>query len=189
MEFGVGRHNLSTIGMRMILSALIFVVPTIASAQSSTSGKSGLPLPRFASLKSGKVNVRVGPGTDFKINWLYKKRGLPMEIIQEFDNWRKVRDPQGNEGWVLHSLLSGRRTVVIRPWESDQQAGLADLRDKPATSASLSARLQAGVVATVQSCSDAWCQLEVKDADGKTIEGYVEKNALWGVYPDEFIEE
>ncbi len=172
----------------MLAIILFHGVPESAFAQSS-SGQSGLPLPRFASLKSGKVNVRVGPGTDFKINWLYQRQGLPMEIIQEFDNWRKVRDPEGNEGWVLHSLLSGRRTVVVRPWEPNKKHGLADLKRKADNSAGVTARLEPGVVANVLSCSEDWCRLSVKDDAIGEIDGYVEKNALWGVYPDEFIEE
>lgn len=170
-----------------VLAGVMAVAPSLATAQSG--GKTGLPLPRFASLKSGKVNVRVGPGTDFKINWLYQKQGLPMEIIQEFDNWRKVRDPEGNEGWVLHSLLSGRRTVVIMPWETDRENNLAELKKEPDPSAGLSARLQPGVVATVKSCAETWCELTLTDEQNNVVEGYVEKVSLWGVYPDEFIEE
>lgn len=175
-------------------SALLFVLfsvfaaaPLAAYAQSN-AGKTGLPLPRFASLKSNKVNLRVGPGTDFKINWLYQRRGLPMEIIQEFDNWRKVRDPDGNEGWVLHSLLSGRRTVVIMPWEAGDRDKLSNLLESPERSAKLAARLEPGVVANVKSCTEQWCELQVTES-GSNIEGYIEKNAVWGVYPDEFIEE
>jgi len=187
--YNVGTFRISII---TIIGIMLFVSASFTMesfAQTTKAGKSGLPLPRFASLKSGKVNVRVGPGTDFKIDWQYQKIGLPMEIIQEFDNWRKVRDPEGNEGWVLHSLLSGRRTAVIKPWEQDKQNGLADLKQNPEANAGITARLQPGVVAGVRSCTENWCQLSVMDNEKRTLQGYVEKAALWGVYPDEFIEE
>lgn len=189
MKCGFEPEQVKKILLTLVLSLMVVAAPRTSYAQSSGEGKSGLPLPRFASLKSGKANVRVGPGTDFKINWLYQKRGLPMEIIQEFDTWRKVRDPEGNEGWVLHSLLSGRRTVVVRPWEADKTDSLADLKKQPEGSAALFAKLQAGLVAQVKSCSENWCQVSVKDKDNKDVEGYIEKNELWGVYPDEIIED
>ena len=96
------------------LSVLI-IVSTANPAMSQSSGGTGLPVPRFVSLKANKVNMRIGPGKQFKVVWLYLKKGLPVEIIQEYDNWRKVRDPEGAEGWILHSLLSGRRTVIVNP--------------------------------------------------------------------------
>src|SRR5690348_10149454 len=84
---------------------------------STLLGPSGLPLPRFVSLKSGRVNSRIGPGVNYAIDWMYLKPGLPMEILQEFDNWRKVRDSDGAEGWINQSLLSGKRTGIAAPWQ------------------------------------------------------------------------
>src|SRR5262245_50012280 len=78
--------------------------------------KTALPIPRFVSLKSDKVNVRKGPSTDQSIVWVFSRAGLPVEVIAESDNWRRVRDSEGADGWVWHSLLSGRRTVLIAPW-------------------------------------------------------------------------
>jgi SH3-like domain-containing protein len=80
-----------------------------------TMGKSGLPLPRFVSLKAGRVNVRVGPGEDYKVAWVFTKSQLPVEVIQEFDTWRRIRDSDGQMGWVFHSLLSAKRTAVVTP--------------------------------------------------------------------------
>lgn len=128
--------------------------------------------------------MRRGPSTDHQIEWLYQKRGLPMEIIQESDNWRKVRDPEGNEGWILHSLLSGKRTAIIKPWEKDKQAGLTELRADGDKTAGLTAKMEPGVVAEVEGCEENWCHITV----GGT-KGYVEKQMIWGVYPDELIEE
>ena len=92
------------------------------AAQDVTRGPSGLPLPRFVSLKSGRVNSRIGPGVNYSVDWLYLKPGLPMEIIQEYDNWRRVRDADGSEGWINQSLLSGRRTAIAAPWQKGKGA-------------------------------------------------------------------
>lgn len=152
-------------------------------AQSTATGQTGLPLPRFVSLKSEKVNMRIGPGRQFKVDWMYLRKGLPMEIIQEYDNWRKVRDQDGNEGWILHSLLSGLRTAVVAPWDKASNAQTISMyREASATSQQV-ARLQPGVVAEVLSCEAEWCRLTVQDT-----EGFVEKKSVWGVYSDELIE-
>jgi len=143
-------------------------------------GASGLPLPRYVSLKSGRVNMRVGPGTEYQVEWLYLKRGLPMEVIQEFDNWRKVRDPEGNEGWILHSLLSGSRTVIIAPWNKGKKDGMFEMHAKPTSNSPLVAQVEPGVVASVSKCDSGWCEVSAGDANG-----YMRKNQLWGVYPDE----
>src|ERR1700751_5997914 len=86
-----------------------------ASAQIAR-GPSGLPLPRFVTLKSKRVNLRVGPSNDYAVAWLYLKAGLPVEIIQEYDNWRQIRDSDGTEGWVSQALLSGNRAAIAAPW-------------------------------------------------------------------------
>ncbi len=173
--------------LALSVSGLVLVshsVETPAHAQASATGKSGLPLPRFVSIKSKRVNMRVGPGKQYQVVWMYLKPGLPMEIIQEFDNWRKVRDPEGNEGWILHSLLSGVRTAIVNPWENDNARGMADLKKTPSNNASISAKLEPGVIARVSSCDSDWCKISVED-----VEGYVSKNKIWGVYPDEKIED
>lgn len=170
-----------------ITAASFLVLPIsigVANAQSTTTGKTGLPIPRFVSLKSGKANMRVGPGGKYQVAWLYQKKGLPLEIIQEFDNWRKVRDAEGNEGWMLHSLLSGKRTAIINPWESDKQKGLADLKSKSDPASSTVAKIEPGVVAEVDYCGEKFCHLTIAKTDG-----YVSKANVWGVYPDELIEE
>ncbi|MDJ0612117.1 MAG: SH3 domain-containing protein [Rhizobiaceae bacterium] len=160
------------------------IEPFVSEASAASTGKSGLPLPRFVSLKSKRVNMRVGPGREFQVLWRYLKPGLPMEIIQEYDNWRKVRDPEGNEGWILHSLLSSKRTAVINPWESDKITGLASMHQEGSQNTRTIAKLEPWVVAKVEACDDDWCKVNVKN-----IEGYVSKTKIWGVYPDEKIEE
>ncbi|MEM7290408.1 MAG: SH3 domain-containing protein [Pseudomonadota bacterium] len=153
-------------------------------AEAASTGKSGLPLPRYVSIKSKRVNMRIGPGKQYRVEWMFQKQGLPLEIIQEFENWRKVRDSEGSEGWILHSLLSGRRTVLVSPWEANEKTKLTILRKQSDASSAVVAKLEPGVLAKVQSCDDAWCKISIKK-----VEGFVEKDALWGVYPDEKIED
>lgn len=152
-----------------------------AAAQSLSLGPSGLPLPRFVSLKSAKVNLRIGPGTTYPVEWMYLKSGLPMEIVQEYDNWRRVRDAEGTEGWINQSLLSGKRTAIVTPWQRGKDA-LITMRADPDPSARVVANLEPGVIATLKACNGDWCQMEV---DGRR--GWVEQSQLWGAYPGETI--
>ena len=107
-----------------------------------------------------------------------------MEIVEEFGNWRQVRDPEGNEGWMLHSLLSGKRTAIISPWEKDPSSGRADLKAEADSASTTLAIVEPGVVGNVEACKENWCRINIR---GK--EGYVGKSKIWGVYPDELIEE
>ncbi|MFD2238785.1 SH3 domain-containing protein [Aureimonas populi] len=147
--------------------------------QAGPQSASGLPLPRYVSLKAERVNLRVGPGRDYPVSWLYLKSGLPMEVIQEFDHWRRVRDAEGAEGWVFHSLLSGERSGIVAPWLKGKSATI-DMRRSADAGSALVARMEPGVVAKVSGCSFGWCEV---DAGGR--KGFVSQNDLWGVYPDE----
>ena len=122
-------------------------VSTGFSAKDPAVTTSGLPVPRYVSLKSDHVNVRAGPTKDNDVAWVYTRSGLPVEITAEFENWRRVRDSEGAEGWVYHSLLSGRRTAVITMKTKDE---LAPLYDRADPASAVAARLQAGVVAQVK---------------------------------------
>jgi SH3-like domain-containing protein len=153
---------------------------TAVSAKDSALTTSGLPVPRYVSLKSDHVNVRAGPTKDNDVAWVYTRSGLPVEITAEFENWRRVRDSEGAEGWVYHSLLSGRRTAVITMKSKDELAPLYDRADE--TSA-IAARLQAGVVAQVKKCATGWCHVA-----GNGFDGWIEQQRLWGVYADEKVE-
>jgi SH3-like domain-containing protein len=155
-------------------------VSTGFSAKDTTATTSGLPVPRYVSLKSDHVNVRAGPTKDNDVAWVYTRSGLPVEITAEFENWRRVRDSEGAEGWVYHSLLSGRRTAVITMKTKDDLAPLYDRADQ---SSAVAARLQAGVVAQVKRCAAGWCHV-----NGNGFDGWVEQQRLWGVYADEKVE-
>jgi SH3-like domain-containing protein len=148
-----------------------------------TLGPSGLPLPRFVSLKSGRVNARIGPNFSYPVEWLYLKAGLPVEILQEFDTWRKVRDSDGSEGWINQSLLSGRRTGIIAPWQQGKNAQLP-LLTKPESKSSSVALVEPGVIGTIRSCDGKWCEM---DFSGRS--GWIEQNLVWGAYPGELIKD
>lgn len=150
------------------------------AAKDAVGTVSGLPIPRFVSLKSDRVNVRGGPTKDHEVNWVYTRTGLPVEVTAEFENWRKVRDSEGAEGWVYHSLLTGKRTVVVTLKSKDEPAVL---RDSPDAAAVMAARLEAGVLATVKRCNGAWCRIV-----GSGFDGWIEQARLWGVYPNERID-
>lgn len=166
----------------MLVCAASVKAGAAADAQQSGTpqGESGLPIPRFVSLKSDRVNVRKGPSTDQAIVWVFSRAGLPVEVIAESENWRRVRDSEGADGWVFHSLLSGRRTVLVEPWSKDHQS--VPLYGNNSTNARVVAELETGVLGNVLSCDGAWCRLSVND-----FEGYVEQDKLWGVYRGETI--
>ena len=162
----------------LVAFVLMAGAPTIAAAQSAAVGSSsGLTLPRFVSLKSDRVNVRIGPSRDHRVAWTFVKAGLPVEVTQEFENWRRIRDSQGADGWVFHSLLSGRRTAIVAPWET---SGLIDLKREKSETASLTAQMEPGVIVGVTTCDGTWCTVVVND-----ISGFVPQTKLWGVYEDE----
>src|SRR5690606_10190717 len=123
---------------------------------------SGLPVPRYVSLKSDRVNVRSGPTKDHDVAWVFTRSGLPVEITAEFENWRRIRDSEGAEGWVYHSLLSGRRTAVVTARDKDQ---LIPVAGSPGPDADIVARLEPGVVAQVRRCDGKWCRVGGKNFD------------------------
>jgi SH3-like domain-containing protein len=155
-------------------------ISTGLSAKDTALTTSGLPVPRYVSLKSDHVNVRAGPTKDNDVSWVYTRAGLPVEITAEFENWRRVRDSEGAEGWVYHSLLSGRRTAVVTMKAKDELAPLYDSADPKSA---VAARLQAGVVAQVRKCGSGWCHVS-----GSGFDGWILQERLWGVYADEKVD-
>ncbi len=146
-------------------------------------GASGLPVPRFVSLKPARVNLRIGPGRDYPVSWLFMKSGLPVEIIQEYDNWRRIRDADGTEGWVYQSLLSGKRTAITAPWRKKDKDGadaMITMRREGSETSGLAATIDPGVVGTVRECNGQWCRMDVKG-----VRGWIKQSDLWGVYPGE----
>ncbi|CUW49693.1 hypothetical protein B3286c1_0863 [Brucella vulpis] len=171
------------------LAFLLFLVPlgapqihtTHAAAPAGTTiGASGRPVPRFASLKPARVNLRVGPGRDYAVSWLFMKAGLPVEIVQEYDNWRRIRDADGTEGWVYQSLLSGKRTAITAPWLKNDKGTMITMRREAAETAGVNAEVEPGVVGTVRECTGQWCRLDMSG-----VRGWIKQSELWGVYPGE----
>jgi SH3-like domain-containing protein len=156
-------------------------VPTQATMGKS---ESGLPLPRFVSLKADRVNLRAGPGTDYPTSWVYRRAGLPLEVLSEFEGWRQVRDAEGATGWVLQSLLSGRRTALVTPWDAKDNAPAPQLpvRRSDSESARIVVNVEAGVIANVHSCDGLWCHVSIDK-----FRGYLPQKKLWGVYENEIV--
>ena len=171
-------------GVRVVAAAFAAALAFVAAAQAAgdvaTGPKSGLPVPRFVSLKPDRVNVRGGPTRDHDVTFVYTRAGLPVEITAESDNWRRIRDWEGSDGWVYHSLLSGRRTAVVTSKDKDQLVPLYDDADGNGT---VVARLQAGVLATVKRCTGSWCRIA-----GPGFDGWALQVQLWGVYPNEKVD-
>ncbi len=163
-----------------IAAALSCAFAAGAARAANDSATNGLPVPRFVSLKADRVNVRGGPDKDHDVAWIYTRVGLPVEITAEFENWRRVRDSEGAEGWVYHSLLSGKRTATV---QMKNKTDLAPLYAKPDAKSPVTAQLQFGVLGNVKHCSGTWCQIS-----GDGFDGWIPQNELWGVYPDEKIE-
>ncbi|MFL5255227.1 MAG: SH3 domain-containing protein [Rhodopila sp.] len=134
-------------------------------------------LPRFASLRSDEVNMRAGPGLRYRIDWVYKRRDLPVEILREFDVWRWVRDPDGIEGWMQQATLMGRRSFIV-------QKADATLRAEPNDTAAAVAVLKPGVIGRIRSCeaASAWCNVQTG-----SYRGYLRREQFWGVFPGEAV--
>jgi SH3-like domain-containing protein len=149
-----------------------------APAEPAKGSNTGLPLPRFASLKTDEVNLRSGPGLRYPIDWVYKRRDLPVEIQREFEVWRLISDEDGVKGWVHQATLVGRRTFIVKAAEQT-------LRDDAKPDAAPVAQLKPGVVGRIRSCeaNADWCQVQVGE-----YRGWLQRTAFWGTYPGEAIQ-
>ncbi|QIE57510.1 aspartyl-trna synthetase [Pikeienuella piscinae] len=147
---------------------------TAAGARAETLGPvTNLPLPRFVSLKTDKANIRRGPGLTHRVDWVFMRRGMPLEITAEFGHWRRVRDVDDAGGWVHFAMLRGSRSAVVT-------APRAALREGPEPGANLVALAEAGVILSVEKCVRNWCEVETKGDSG-----WIAKPEIWGVGPDE----
>lgn len=167
----------------LVLSALLPAAPEVvaqAPAQSELQGESQADDPlrqkprpaterRYASLRSDEVNVRVGPGVRYPVKWVFRQKAMPVEIVQEYDTWRKIRDWEGAEGWVHRAMLSSRRSIIVTGKTMTLRRRSSD--DSPAV-----ARLVRGVVAQLESCGKTWCQVEVDGYDG-----WLRREGIWGL--------
>lgn len=170
------RHFLQRLVTGLVLAAAVLAAAPLRAAEDGTSG---LPVPRFVSLKADKVNVRNGPGKDHDVAWVFKRAGLPVEVTAEYETWRRIRDADGAEGWVYHSMVSLRRTALVAPWLKGETI---PLRDAASADARVVAKLEPGVLGVVKTCDGKFCRI-----DGDGFDGYVAQTQLFGVYPNEKI--
>ena len=153
-----------------VLINLFFIVNVLsATSGSNISKKTGLPLPRFVSLKSNKVNLRRGPSLDYKIDWVYKRKHLPLMIVSEFGHWRQVTDFEGYTGWIYKDLLSGSRYVIVNNEETL-------LRNKATFDSLGKAILKRKVIAKLIDCEGLWCFIRISN-----MRGYVLAEHIWGI--------
>ena len=132
-------------------------------------------------LKADKVNVRRGPSSDHPVAFMFQRKGMPVEITAEFENWRKIRDSDGAEGWILQSMPPGRRNAYVAAWSGNGEP--LELHDAPKSQSGVSARLSPGVLASIGTCDGRWCEISTGDYDG-----FARQDRLWGVYPGEIVD-
>ena len=157
------------------IAAALATIAT-GSAAGDASAQTLRPVPYWASLSAGEARMRTGPGRNYPASWLYRRAGLPVRVIQTYPGWRKVRDPDGSEGWMMATLLTATRTAIVRP-------GGAELRDTPNAGSHVAFHAAAGVVGRLSQCGEGWCRLDVAGRGG-----FVELGRLWGVDPGEAVD-
>ncbi len=158
---------------RALILLLCLCLPLTAWAEEE-GDSTGLPIPRFVSLRYEEVNVRTGPGQRYPIRWVYQREHLPMEVVEEYGHWRKVQDYTGDGGWVHKSQLSGSRTVVLMEDTT--------LKRYPEAAAPPMLRAQQGVVGEVLECDVEWCEIQIE-----SMKAWIGKSSIWGVYSREII--
>ena len=151
---------------------LVFRAPLASGGEAESESK----LPRFVSLRSDQVNLRVGPGENYPIQWVLTRKEMPVEIIKEFEHWRMIHDWQGTEGWVHERMVSGKRTIAVK-------GGVRALHRLPDPASEIVARAEPGVFAHLIECRGAWCRIEAA-----SISGWVLRSDVWGVYPNEAVQ-
>lgn len=157
--------------MKIVCVAVAFLV---AASGIALAGSDGARLPRFAALKSDRVFVREGPSKEHRIKWVYQRKGLPVEVLATFDVWWRVRDMDGEVGWIHRAMLSGERNALV------VGKGNADLRAENAVADSDIAEVQPGAIGHLQQCNLNACELKFGN-----LEGWIWRSRLWGVYGDE----
>lgn len=160
-----------------IFAALALLSGLVGAAQAAE--KSAEPIPRFVSLRADTVNLRTGPGSRYPILDVYKKKGYPLEIIGEFEQWRHVRDFSGEEGWVHQRMVNGTRNVIV-------QGAQRILRASADSGAAPVAKLDPGVLAHLLECGASWCRIEVQTGSSD-VKGWLTRNEIWGVLPGEIV--
>ncbi|EJW10697.1 hypothetical protein A33M_4098 [Rhodovulum sp. PH10] len=165
----------------LVPALMLAAAPVTALAAGSSAVEpgrtTGLPVPRFVSVKNRPSNVRTAPGLDYPVKWTFTRKDLPVEITAEFGNWRRIRDWEGEEGWMLGALLSGRRTALVAPWSGAEPVALHDEASKTSPVVAL---MQPSLLVRILGCDGRWCEVKAK-----SMRGYVHQTRLFGAYPGE----
>ena len=152
----------------------IIILPCFGFPQEIQRGQvTNLPIPRYVSLKTNEANARRGPSLSHKIDWIYKRQNMPLEIYAEYENWRRVRDFEGLGGWVHYTLLSGKRYVLIKN-------ELLEMRLLPSVESQVIAKVPQFNIANLDKCNKDWCRII-----DNGYKGWVQKSEIWGVYNNE----
>ncbi len=158
-----------------VRAALFALALALAGAGIAQAAERSDPIPRFASLRADVVNLRKGPGDRYPVEWVYRRKGLPVEIIAQYEQWWEVRDSQGTTGWMSERVVTANRTVIV-------SGAQRTLRAEDDDSAVPVAKLDPGVIARLLECRGSWCRVEAQN-----IKGWLARNEIWGVYPDEVV--
>lgn len=170
MISGKNRRSISGV---LAMAFAVCAMAGAAIAEQKRGPVTNLPMPRYVSLKAAKANVRRGPSLTHRIDWIFKRRDMPLVVTAEHGHWRRVQDRDGAGGWVHYSLLSGNRTVIV-------QADMLPLNLRPEPNTTMVAQLELGVVAHLGKCDLDWCRIS---AGG--YKGWARKTDIWGVGPKE----
>ena len=172
---------------RLLFIFCLFPILAIAQEPGSVTG---LPIPRFITLKSNEVNLRKGPNSKYPISWTYQRKGYPMQLIAEFENWRKIKDVDNVEGWVHENLITGARSVLVIDNQYQRENPEYQKRKKelvifpyPDETSYPMLRVEFGVLAKLKKCTVDWCKVRIED-----LSGWVRKENLWGVFEEEIID-
>jgi SH3-like domain-containing protein len=163
--------------MKALIALMLLLAANVAQAapEPSILNPSGLPVPRFVALKSNEINVRVGPGTRYPIRFIYRRKGLPVQIVEEFAHWRKIADHKGEGGWVHKGMIEGARTAMILD-------NTQNLYAKPSSESRVVMRAEASVIGTLIACEPDWCELQIERR-----KGWIRKSTIWGVTREEVL--
>lgn len=157
--------------LRTVLE-MVFAMALGAGAIAEACAQQRQP-PYFASISAGQANMRTGPGRNYPVSWSYRRADLPIKVVEIYNDWRKVEDPDGTQGWMQVALLSAQRTAIV-------VGTIVEMRDSPRLNARINWRAAPGVVGRISKCERGWCWFDVKGRGG-----YVEQNRIWGTEPGE----
>ena len=171
-----GALSRSDRAVAVAVSALVLLLAAAQLPAAAADEDVALKVPRFVSLHSDKVNLRTGPGRQYPIEWVLTRKDMPVEVIAQFEHWRRIRDWEGTAGWVQERMVAGRRTVIV------SKGAERPLHQQPDAASAVVARAAPGVVGRLIECQGPWCRVETD-----SLSGWMRRTEIWGVYPDEAV--